>query len=268
MRIIPAQPSIGERGDLHVYLPDEDRAHPFVFAIHGGSWRNGNQESYGYLWPKFKPLGIALVLASYRVSTTAPFPAAYHDLVQALGWLKAHGNSEGLDTSRCALLGASAGGHLAMLLAARATAEDLPRPHICAVAQYCGIMDLTAQYAWDENHGRTMTRSFLGAEPAAAPDLYQAASPLAHLHSGMPPVWMAHGTADSIVPLQQSLSTVERLRQLDHDVTFHEARGLGHTLREKDYKDQFVEPMQLLFEQDILRFLQRALFSSETNITL
>lgn len=258
-RVISANPTIGERGNLHLYLPEEKGLHPFVFAIHGGSWRNGDQTSYHYLWPKLKPLGLALVLASYRMSVVAPFPAAYDDLVHSLGWLKENGESQGLDVSRCALMGASAGGHLAMLLASRATAENVPRPHIRAVAQYCGIMDLTAQFAWDEKRGASMTHDFLRTRPTENPELYRQASPIEHLHPAMPPVWMAHGSADPIVSVEQSHRLVERLHGLNHDVIFHEARGLGHTLKEMTIEGQATEPMELLFEKDLLRFLQRTL---------
>jgi len=257
-RILAVNPAIGERGNLHIYLAENaSEPVPFVLGIHGGGWMQGDQTSFHYLWKKFCPLGIGLVLASYRVAPEYPFPAAYDDLLMALAWLKLEGRAHGLDTSRCLLFGSSAGGHLAMLLATRAIGEDRPRPTVCGVAQYCGSMDLPAQYARDEEQGSRPTRDFLSATPAENPDLYRAASPLEHVHTKMPPVWMAHGSTDPLVPISQSEAMVERLRAKNQDVIFLEARNVGHTMIEISSCGKPVEPLELLFEQDLLRFVQR-----------
>lgn len=267
LRILVANPAIGDRGNLHLYLPkNASGAVPFVFGIHGGSWSHGDQTSYHFLWEILRPLGIGLVLASYRMAPEHPFPAAYDDLLVALAWLKSKGDELGLDTSRCLLLGASAGGHLAMLLATRAITEDRPRPTFCGVAQYCGIMDLTAQEAADEKRGGRMTRNFLGTTPAENSELYRAASPLAHVHANMPPVWMAHGSADLTVPFTQSQAMVDRLRLENQDVIFLEGRGLGHTMREFSASGKQVDdPAKLLFERDLLRFVQRHTHSTNAD---
>jgi len=266
-RILAANPAIGDRGNLHLYLPENaSGAVPFVFGIHGGSWSHGDQTSYHFLWEIFRPLGIGLVLASYRVAPEHPFPAAYDDLLVALAWLKSEGDEQGLDTSRCLLFGASAGGHLAMLLATRAIAEDHPRPTFCGVAQYCGIMDLTAQEAGEETQGRRMTRNFLATTSADNPELYRAASPLAHVHANMPPVWMAHGSADVTVSFTQSEAMVDRLRLGNQDVIFLEGRDLGHTMREISASGKQVDdPAELLFERDLLRFVQRHTRSTDAD---
>lgn len=265
--ILPANPAIGPRGDLHLYLPGQPvrpgGPHPFIFAIHGGGWTNGDQTSYQHFLPRLAPLGVAVILASYRlVPEGHPFPAAYDDLIASLGWLKAHGKEHQLDTDRCGLIGSSAGGHLTMLLASRGIAEGHPLPHIRAAAEYCGILDLTAQYEHDIARESTMTIDFLqGRSPAEAPELYRAASPIAHLHANMPPLWITHGSADPIVPMAQTLGLLQRLRALQHDVIFHEARGLDHTFRETTPTGEVLDPMELLFEHDLLRFFQRTLLA-------
>src|SRR5215217_6102118 len=112
-RIVSANHSLGSRGDIHIYLPPGATSScPFVFGIHGGGWRNGDQTAYSYMAPKLAPLGIALALVSYRLAPEHPFPAAYDDLVVAARWLREHGAEQGLDTSKCLIFGASAGGHL------------------------------------------------------------------------------------------------------------------------------------------------------------
>ncbi len=256
--IVSCNPTIGELGNLHIWNDAEPGTlRPFVLGIHGGGWSGGDQTSFDYMWPKLQPFGIALVLLSYRKSSTDPFPAAIDDLIVALGWLKIHGEAHGLDVSRCVIFGSSAGGHLAMLLAARAIGEDLPRPSLRGVAQYCGIMDVAAQHIWDVGRESKMTEQFLGGPPAQHSELYAQASPIHHVTSGMPPVWMAHGTEDQVVPYAQSIVMVEKLREFNADVIFLEARGLGHTMIECHAKGGAVEPLELLFERDLLRFFQR-----------
>jgi acetyl esterase/lipase len=258
-QIIAANPSIGELGDLHVYVPEGAGPFPFVIGIHGGAWRNGDQQTFRHVWPKVRPLGLGLVLVSYRRRHQQPFPAAYDDLVYTLRWLSENGAGLRLDITRCALLGASAGGHLAMLLAARSTGEKLPSPTIRGVVQYCGIMDLVTQYAHDHDRGATMTHEFLDGTPAEKAAHYEAGSPVAHIHAGMPPVWMAHGTTDKVVPISQSHQVLEKLREHGCEVTFREAGGVGHTFREVTVDNQPMEPWEMLFERDALRFLHRVL---------
>lgn len=253
-KILKANPALGKVGELHVYLPtSEDRGPwPFVFAIHGGGWHQGDQNSYAFLPPKLLPLGIAVVLTSYRQAPEFPFPAAYDDLVHGLGWIAQHGGQHGLDTTRYLLFGGSAGGHLAMLLGTRATAEERLLPTLCGVVVYCGIMDLTAQFAWDKQNGQTMTQNFLQITPQENPELYRQASPIEHMHGKMPPVWMTHGDADAVVPIAQSRQMAARLTEAGCRPIFHENPGVGHVLAQGD-------PLLLVFESEVLKFIKAAL---------
>ncbi len=262
--VVPVHPAAGPRGDVHLYLPEGATAVPYILGIHGGGWRSGDQSAYAWLWPKIRPLGIGLALASYRLAPEHPFPAAFDDLVAVLAWLRRDGERHRLDPGRCLLFGGSAGGHLAMLLAARATAEGIPSPRLCGVASYCGIMDPKAQHGWDAGRSSPMTHDFLGGSPAEHPARYRSASPLENAHAAMPPVWMAHGSADEVVPATQARAMAERLRALGHDPAHLEARGLRHTMIETCEASEAgepLEPFEMLFEQDFLRFVRRSLLA-------
>jgi len=252
--ILQINPSIGETGNLHIYLPatEDNDLKPFVLGIHGGGWSNGDQTSYAHIVPVFFSLNVGVVLTSYRKIPDHPFPAAYDDLIHVLGWLAQHGKEHGLDTGRCMLFGSSAGGHLAMLLATRATAEDALRPHLCGVVECCGIMDLVDQFAWDHTHERKMTQNFLGATPDEAPDLYRLASPIAHVHAKMPPVWMTHGDADIVVPVEQSRKMVKRLKEVGVQPVYHENPEVGHSMRLGD-------PPRLVFQEELLAFAKQVM---------
>lgn len=239
-----------------MYLPEGSGPLPFVLGIHGGGWNSGNQESYSWLWPKLEPLGVALVLCSYRLAPEFPFPCAYDDLLRVLSWIQEHGASHRLDTTRCLLFGGSAGGHLAMLLATRGIAENSAVPEIRGVVDFCGIMDLAAQHTWDRGRASPMTREFLASDPENNPERFRAASPQENIHANMPPAWIAHGSVDPVVPVEQSRRMVRNLRKAGHDPVYLEARGLGHTMLETTRDGRTIAPAEILFEHDFLRFVR------------
>ncbi|MEI6425192.1 MAG: hypothetical protein WCP55_23485 [Lentisphaerota bacterium] len=76
----------------------------------------------------------------------------------------------------------------------------------------------------------------------------------------MPPVWMAHGSTDGAVPVAQSREMVRALRAAGYDPVYLEARQIGHTMIEVGPNGKVLEPYKLLFEEDVLRFMNRILF--------
>jgi acetyl esterase/lipase len=86
---IQTNPSIGVRGLIDIFLPDETNKSPipFILGIHGGGWQNGDRTSYSHFWPDFKKHGLGLVLCSYRLGSLAPFPAAINDVMHVIKWV-------------------------------------------------------------------------------------------------------------------------------------------------------------------------------------
>lgn len=254
-------PALGERGEVFVSLPETEPTGPlpFVFAIHGGGWSGGDQHSYDWILPLLHSLGVAVVTPSYRPSGEAPFPAAFEDLLGVLRWVKDNSGGGHLDPERCLLFGGSAGGHLAMLLATRVEEFAASLPRFRGVVQYCGIMDTADQFEFDEGRGSAMTRNFLGGSPTEQPALYREASPIHHISPALPPVWMAHGSADACVPFRQMANFAAALRAAGHDPIVLEARGLGHTMVEIDTNGEALQPYRALFQNDLRRFIHRHL---------
>jgi len=250
--IIEAFPDKGEAGKIHIYGANPGKPSPFLLAIHGGGWTQGNQSSFAWLWPRIRGLGISLVLPSYRLAPQFAFPVAYDDLVDVCKWLGHHGTAHGLDATRGVLFGSSAGGHLAMLLATRGMKEVPLIPRFRGVAAYCGPVDLFAQ----NKSNTAMTKGFLAATPEQSPERYRDASPIFHIHRDMPPVWLAHGSADQLVSVSHSREMVAALQQGGHKPVYLEARNLGHTMCETEAEGASRQPLELLFEPDLLRFIQ------------
>jgi acetyl esterase/lipase/predicted dehydrogenase len=250
---------------LHIYCKKTEGLQPFVLGIHGGGWMRGDQTSFNWIWPTLSPLGVALVLPSYRKAPDFPFPAAYEDLLKVCKWIAMEGHRHGLDASRGMLMGSSAGAHLAMLLATRGLAENPAIPPFRGVACYCGPMNLLTQHQSEVVAGRGTTSTFLGSEPNENPNLYHAASPEFHIHKKMPPAWLAHGSDDKLVPASQSQNMAAALQINGHSPIYLEARDVAHTMVEIAPDGTLIEPHVLLFEADLLRFICRTLLLGNMN---
>jgi alpha-L-fucosidase 2 len=135
----------------------------------------------------------------YRLAPAHPFPAALDDLRAAFEFLRAHADELRIDPDRIAVVGEDAGGHLATLLAA-----ERP-PGLRGVVSLGGIYDLR-RLAGEKGQGARV-ESLLGVDPAtpAADARLAAASPIERVTTGMPPVMIVHGGADSQVPVSEAL---------------------------------------------------------------
>lgn len=90
---------------------------PAVMIIHGGGWRSGNRTQHHPLAQQLASFGYVCFTPEYRLSTEALYPAAVHDLKNALRWIHANAVNYHVDTTKIAVTGFSAGGQLAALLA-------------------------------------------------------------------------------------------------------------------------------------------------------
>ena len=113
----------GPAGDLPVrlYRPASaaaDAKLPALVYAHGGGWVFGNLDSHDVLCAQLAiEAGIAVFHVDYRLAPEARFPGAFDDVVAALKWVAANGASVGIDPTRLAIGGDSAGGNLAAAVA-------------------------------------------------------------------------------------------------------------------------------------------------------
>lgn len=179
---------------------------PAVVFVHGGAWVRGDPSQAAGNALHFAPRGIATVAISYRLAPEHRFPAPLDDVRHGLRWVRAHAGELGIDPERLALVGLSAGAHLAVLahLAANvaALAPDLPPDlrdvpeTVRAVVAHYGPYDLARRRS-------EMIDALLGprGEDAAWVRL---ASPIAHAAGATAPLLLIHGTADQIVSWRES----------------------------------------------------------------
>jgi acetyl esterase len=105
-----------------------DAALPAMVYAHGGGWVFGNLDSHDVLCAQLAiEAGIAVFHVDYRLAPEARFPGAFDDVVAALKWVAANGASVGIDPTRLAIGGDSAGGNLAAAVSIWARDHDGPK---------------------------------------------------------------------------------------------------------------------------------------------
>jgi acetyl esterase len=109
---------------------------PGVAYFHGGGWVQGDLETHHGLCARLaRGAGAVVVAVDYRLAPEHPFPAAGEDCLAAYRWLRAHGREIGVDPTRVAVAGDSAGGNLAAVVSQQAAAMGEPPP-TCQVLIY------------------------------------------------------------------------------------------------------------------------------------
>lgn len=207
----------GEELKLDVWRPPGDGAggterRPAVVMVHGGAWERGHRSQMPHWDAWLAARGYVVFDADYRLSPPPRWRDAPADVRCAVGWVKENADRYGVDPDRVALMGHSAGGHLA-LLAAYGDQADSKLPSGCAaedtrvaaVAAFYPPTDLTRFYLGE-------VERFLGGSPGTVPGRYRLSSPVAHVDHGDPPTFLVHGGDDKIVPPEQSELLAKRLR--------------------------------------------------------
>jgi hypothetical protein len=148
---------------LDRYAPPAPGPHPGLLIIHGGGWESGDKGEYTEASRYFASRGYVVYDIQYRLTGEARFPAQVDDVECALGYMRAHAAADGLDPERVAVMGRSAGAHLALLAAYRA-ARDPAQPD-CGPPPSRQSSPTTPQPTWP---GTTRTHSTLILSRAAA----------------------------------------------------------------------------------------------------
>jgi acetyl esterase/lipase len=204
---------------LDIYLPPNATKLPLVVWIHGGAWMmNDKYADMNYMRNTVKAFidsGYALASIDYRFSTDAVFPAQIQDCNQAVEYLYQHADEYKIDNKRIAVIGFSAGGHLASLMALsnnNEVKEFYPagqKTHFtikCALDFY-GPSDLIMLATNPDtaiNNMRNPVSILLGAMPVDRPDLAKKASPVTYIDKNDPPFLIVQGEKDESVPNTES----------------------------------------------------------------
>ncbi len=273
------------RNKLDIYLPDNaPTPYPVVVWIHGGGWSGGDKSGAAGRAARLAPLGYAVVGINYRLSGDAIFPAQIHDCKGAIRWLRANAATYNFDPDRIGVWGSSAGGHLVALLGTSGGVPQLEgtvggnttfSSGVQAVADYFGPTDLlnmnldvtTPPGSGIDHDAPTSPESNLIGfdDPGEGVGVLRAnqdnpnppfpeklalirlADPIIPVSPDDPPFYIAHGTADTSVPLAQSTKLAAALQSAGIEHTYNQVSGAGHgmpanvdTLVVAFFEDQFL----------------------------
>jgi len=208
---------------------------PLLLFIHGGGWKGGKRSDYLIYLVDFAKRGYVTATVSYRLLNDGPYPACAQDISDAVKWFYENGEKYGYDRDRIALVGGSAGAHLALLTAygwGREVRDSVsgdsltPAHHIKAVVDIYGPFDMTTEYA----RVHPLVTNFIGASYDSIPELYEEASPSKYLDKYDPPTLILHGTTDKLVPVSQSDTLKARLDRLGVPNEYYRLPLWPHTM--------------------------------------
>ena len=206
---------------------------PTIIFVHGGSWRGGKRQDYLPYLIDYAKKGYITVTVSYRLIKIAKFPAAVQDVNCAVSWIRSNASQYGIDPARIALFGGSAGGHLS-LMAGYCGNDSLFSQHctiqidnkVKAIVDFYGPVDLTTPYATSTYQ----VKDFLNSTYDKNPELFRIASPRQYISGDDPPTLIFQGTIDSLVPVSQSDSLAQWLKQAGVPHEYHRLKGWPHSM--------------------------------------
>jgi acetyl esterase/lipase len=219
-------------GDLR--LPPGTGPFPVVVLVHGGYWRaRYGLEYFGHAAAALTAEGYATWNMEYRRigHEGGAWPGTFEDVAAATDYLRTLADEYPLNLTRVIALGHSAGGHLALWLAARRRLPAdsplyAPDPLIpYAVVSLAGVLDLCRGSALGLSNGAV--HELLGGPPEEYGERYAATSPAELLPIGVRQI-LVHGTEDDSVPYEISRDYAEAARAAGDDVRLVTLQGVGH----------------------------------------
>jgi acetyl esterase/lipase len=211
--------------DLRLPAATNKSAHPLVINIHGGYWRaKYNLDHAGHLCAALTARGLATANLEYRRvgNEGGAWPGTFADIRSAYQFLRQNAQAQNLDAQRVVVMGHSAGGQLALCLAAH-------EPNLTRVVSLAGVVDL--QRAYQLHLSNDAVVEFLGGTPREVADHYREADPV-QLSILQARQWLIHGSEDDVVPPEFSRDYVaakqKRSGKEKEDAHWLEISGAGH----------------------------------------
>jgi acetyl esterase/lipase len=207
---------------LHVFepaAPRRDSARSAVLLFHGGGWTAGSPEWTFESARTFADQGFVAVAVEYRLSGGEWTPIdALADVCESFRWIRRNADEFGIDSTRIAGHGVSAGGHL---LASTVTvgcpgADDHTRSTPDLLLLWSPALDVTSD-GWFASQ----------LKGSAEPELF---SPALHVGSSTPPTSIVHGDSDTLTPLVGASTYCAALEGLGTRCELNVYPGVGHLL--------------------------------------
>lgn len=209
----------GPRHKLDIYAPEQrGDAAPVVFFIYGGGWSRGERSDYQFAGRALASRGFVTVIADYRLVPEVTYPGFLEDSAKALRWVQDNIATYGGDPNRLFLAGHSAGAYNSVMLALD---PSFLRDYGVTLT-IRGVAALSGPYDFYPFEYGEVTAAF-----GSAPNP-QGTQPINLVTSDAPPMYLATGTTDPIVRMQNTERFAQKLQQNGVWVTTRYYEGFGH----------------------------------------
>jgi acetyl esterase/lipase len=205
---------------LDAYVPRNVVNAPVVVFFYGGSWEIGKRRWYRYVGDALASHGVLVLIPDYRKFPDVHFPAFMHDAANAVAWAREHAAEFGGDPKRLFVMGHSAGGQIAALLAA-------DRRYLNAAGlqprDLAGMIGLAGAYAFlpfVENESEIFGNTAQGRYDS---------QPINFIDGDEPPMLLLTGTDDDEVPANNAESLTERAHAMGGIAQLTMYGGVGHS---------------------------------------
>jgi len=231
-------PGLGGGPEVTVYVINADKPglRPAILHTHGGGFVSGSAKaSIAPLQDVCRQLDCIAVTVEYRVAPETTWQGSTQDNYTGLAWLHENAQSLGVDRSRIAVMGESAGGGHAALLAIKARdIGKIPIAFQCLV--YPMLDDRTGttqevpphigQLIWTPQSNRFGWQSFLGVPPGTNKVPVAAVPARTRDLAGLPPAWVGVGSIDLFV--DEDIEYARRLNDAGVDIELNVVPGAFH----------------------------------------
>ena len=266
-------PGRNEKMDLYLPAGRSPATHaPAVVLIHGGGWIGGDKREAREveIGTTLAQNGFVVASINYAMKTAGKYPLNLQDCKNAVRYLRSKATELGIDPERIAVLGGSAGGHLALMVAYTGDDSDLapssPYPgvsdKVAAVVDMYGVTDIGSRKKIDSSGNPTgprevesHVREIFGETPVD----WAKASPVNHINAKVPPSFIVHGRKDKTVDRDQSQELADALRKAGCDVTLVWLENAGHTFSFKYSNTRTKAPLDRDIGPEIVTFLKKNL---------
>lgn len=241
--------------DLHLQIifQRSEKPLPCIVYVQGSAWMKQNVYANMPQLMKFAQRGYSIAIVEYRHSDVAPFPAQVQDARTAIRFMRKNARQYNIDPNNIFIWGDSSGGHTAVFCGITTGISEFDSDNykefsdsVNAIVDFYGPTDVSKmsqfQSILDHVEPTSPEGKLLGGVNVLQNiEKAQKASPMTYIseEKAIPPILIAHGSIDALVPFNQSDILAKELEENDKTFEFYNLKGANHGSAEFWTKEMF-----------------------------